>query len=75
MKFPSTKATLVDLKLFNVSNNSFKIIFLINMIIAALRGLLNVICKHNISIHGTLCDFVQMVITISKMKTKQHFKS
>ena len=41
------------------------------MIIAALRGLLNVICKHNISIHGTLCDFVQMVITISKMKTKK----
>ena len=33
--------------------------FPINMIIAALRGLLNVICNQNISIHGRLCDFVQ----------------
>ena len=41
------------------------------MIIAALRGLLNLICNHNISIHETICDFVQMVITISKMETKR----
>ena len=73
--YPQIKATLADLKLFNVSNNSFIIIFLINMKVAAFRELLNLKCNHNISIHGTLCDFVQKVITISKLKTKQNFKS